>query len=89
MAGSRLPFMSGKSAYASPASWPVTHEPSSICAKTAAAVTEMSPTGSRERIPGIGPLAARSAIRMVMASTVNAMPRWAVTSSRARPSMTT
>ena len=87
--GITRPPISGKSPYASPASWPVTHEPSSIWAKTATPVRPMSHTGSALRCPGIGPCAARSAIRMVIASTVSAMARCAVTSSRRRPWITT
>ena len=63
IAGTSAPSMSGTSPKARPAPWPVTHEPSSIWAKIAIAVTatrRVSP--GRACAAGIGPLRARSAM---------------------------
>ncbi len=88
--GTTEPFMSGTSPKASPACWPVTHEPSSIWAKIATAVTATRrvKTG-RAFAAGIGPWLARSAMKMTAARTVSAIARCVVTSSAARPCSTT
>ena len=73
-------------------SWPVTHDPSSICAKTATAVSQPSGVrrGCETRRAGNGPWAARSAMKIVAASTVSAIARCGRSRDRPRsPSMTT
>ena len=88
--GTTEPSISGMSPNARPACWPVTQEPSSIWAKiaTAVTITRRVRTG-RGRAAGIGPLLARSAMKITAARTVSAIARCAVTSSAARPCSTT